>query len=111
MFNDSDRDKLKGLALRIEKAEKAVNPETGETGKQPNRASRSIVRAIRLGSDFVALVMGMAFFGWLVDRKFETAPWFMLGMILVGFCAGFWMIVRVATRPEDDQDQSDDVKE
>lgn len=108
MFNDSDRDKLDALTQRIEKAEVSANPEAVQTAKVSSQTSRSIVRAVRLGSDFVALVMGMAFFGWLVDRQFGTMPWFMLGMILIGFCAGFWMIVRVLSKPEPEEDQTKD---
>jgi len=111
MFNDSDRDKLHGLAKRIERAEEAAQPSTAQTGKSSDPASRSVVRAIRLGSDFIALVMGLAFFGWLVDRQLDCAPWFMLGMIVVGFIAGFWMIVRVVTKTQEDQDQNGEVKE
>ena len=104
MFNDSDRNKLDALSQRIEKAEEAANPQVAQTGKSSSRTSRSIVRAVRIGSDFVALVMGLAFFGWLVDRQFGIAPWFMLGMILVGFFSGFWMLFRVLSKPEPEED-------
>jgi len=104
MTNDSDRDRLDALAQKIEKATQAADPARKYAASESNAKSRAVVRAVHIGTDFVALVMGTAFVGWFVDRQLGTAPWFMLGMIIVGFFAGFWMVYRVATKPDDSQD-------
>lgn len=94
MFNDSDRNKLNALSRRIDEARKASDPvkQSEQGGLGPR--SRGLVRAVRIGSDFVALIMGMALFGWLADRHFGTAPWVMLVAISLGFVASFWILVR-----------------
>lgn len=106
MFNDSDRDKLDALSKRIGQAQEASDPKpkAGQEGDGP--LSRGVVGAVRLGSDFVALILGMAFFGWLADRQLETAPWIMLATISMGFVGGFWMLIRALVRKPDDNDQA-----
>ena len=113
MFNDSDRNKLDALNDRINEAKKASDPVfKGEQGGLGPR-SRGVVRAVRIGSDFVALIMGMAFFGWLADRHFETAPWIMLVAICIGFVASFWMLIRAVmnTKAADNNSDADDQEE
>lgn len=65
MFNDSDRDRLDALSKRIEQVQNASDPQhkLGQGGNEP--LSRGMVGAVKLGSDFVALILGMAFFGWI----------------------------------------------
>ncbi|MDD3181729.1 MAG: AtpZ/AtpI family protein [Alphaproteobacteria bacterium] len=113
MFNDSDRDKLKALSSRIGRAQdaSAPKPRNGQGGADP--LGRGVVGAVRLGSDFVALILGMAFFGWLADRQLDTAPWIMLVTITVGFVGGFWMLIRaLVCKPADEgQDLQDETKE
>lgn len=113
MFNDSDHDKLQGLAKRIGKAQEALNPAVKAEQGRVDPTSRGVVRAVKLGSDFVATILGMAFFGWLVDRQFGTAPWVMLVTISLGFVGSFWMLVRALGRKpaSDMQEPSDTEKE
>ena len=104
MFNDSDRDRLDALSKRIELAQDASDPRRKPEQGGNGPLSRGMVGAVKLGSDFVALILGMAFFGWLADRQLDTAPWVMLVAISVGFVGGFWMLIRALTRkPPDDE--------
>ena len=36
--------------------------------------------------------------GWLIDRWLGTAPWFFIGLLLLGVVAGFVELVRMALR-------------
>lgn len=107
MVNDSDRDRLDALEKRIAQAQKAADPATkaGANGSGP--MGKGALRAIRLASDFVALILGMAFFGWLADRQLDSAPWIMVAAVTVGFVGGCWMLVR-ALMPKDADAANDD---
>lgn len=106
MFNDSDRDRLDALSKRIEQAQDASDPQRKLEQGGNGPLSRGMVGAVKLGSDFVALILGMAFFGWLADRQLDTAPWIMLVAISVGFVGGFWMLIRALTRkPAEEEDK------
>jgi len=49
-----------------------------------------------LGMEFaLSEILGGAFGYWL-DKKFGTLPWCLLGGVLIGFCIGFYRIVKVA---------------
>lgn len=49
-----------------------------------------------LGMEFaLAEILGAALGFWL-DRKFGTLPWCLLGGVVLGFCVGFYRIVKVA---------------
>ncbi len=45
-------------------------------------------RGWAIGIEFVGAVLVSAFIGWLIDRFAGTAPWAMIGMLLLGFAAG-----------------------
>lgn len=107
MFNDSDRDKLDALSKRIGQAQDASEPKPVKEQAGDGPLGRGVVGAIKLGSDFVALILGMAFFGWLADRQMGSAPWIMLVMVSTGFIGGFWMMIRALVRkPVDDDKES-----
>ncbi|MGD8239851.1 MAG: AtpZ/AtpI family protein [Armatimonadota bacterium] len=36
--------------------------------------------------------------GWLIDRWLGTAPWFFIGLLLLGVAAGFAELIRMALR-------------
>ncbi|MBM3266477.1 MAG: AtpZ/AtpI family protein [Candidatus Sericytochromatia bacterium] len=40
--------------------------------------------------------------GLLLDRRFETAPWFMLGGLVLGFITGLVSILRLLNEPPSD---------
>jgi len=53
-----------------------------------------MIRAIRIGSDFVAMVMVPTALGGYLDEQFGTGPWLMLALLMLGFGLGFWVLVR-----------------
>lgn len=97
MNGDSNPEDLKALAERIARAEKAAQPvQTTEYVATHRRA----IKLVRVGSDFVALIVLAVFAGLYVDRWLGTAPWIMLGLLAVAFGAGFWMMVRFIGQQE-----------
>ena len=48
----------------------------------------ALARSSRVGFDFVVTVFAGAVLGWCIDWGFNTAPWGIVGMTLVGFASG-----------------------
>lgn len=94
MMNDSDRDRLDTLSARIARAEDAANPERKKEDGAPGLPNRAVLRAIRVGSDFVATVVVSTGLGWFADDQLGTGPWLMLLMLIIGFAVGFRMILK-----------------
>ncbi len=91
MNGDSNPEDLKALAERIARAEKAAEP---MQTTQHVATHRRAIKLVLVGSDFVALIVLAVFAGLYVDRWLGTAPWIMLGLLVVAFGSGFWMMVR-----------------
>ncbi len=98
MNNDSDRKKLEELNMRIEKAQEAADPISKTKDRDVAVQSRQAIRMIRIGSDFLAVIVVFGGIGWFLDGQLDTQPWLMLGLLIVGFITGFWMLVRVLFR-------------
>jgi ATP synthase protein I len=90
------------LAARL----KSLGERLGDAGSQPtiSPASRSnadpsaLARGFRLATEFVVGILAGAGLGWLVDRWFSTSPWGLIVLLLLGFVAGVFNVVR-ASRP------------
>jgi ATP synthase protein I len=57
----------------------------------------------RIGQQVIGHLIGAplagGFFGWLIDRVFETLPVFMLLFLFVGFGVGIRNVVRISKTP------------
>ncbi len=104
MVNDDDRGRLESLAKRIDLARKAADPASSEKAAEGARVHTQAAQMIRVGSDFVAVVVLAGALGWFLDRRFETAPWLMLAFLVVGFVFGFWTILRFLSKKTDNDD-------
>lgn len=80
----SDKEKLDDLSERIRKAEAGANPELKEES-HPIR---------NRGYDFVGTLIGSVILGVLLDRAFDTEPWFLVGMVVLGFIVGIMGVWR-----------------
>jgi ATP synthase protein I len=58
--------------------------------------SPGVAMAMRLASDFVAGVVVGAALGWGFDRLFDTSPWGLVVLLLLGFAAGLLNVIRSA---------------
>ncbi|MEE9163126.1 MAG: AtpZ/AtpI family protein [Candidatus Neomarinimicrobiota bacterium] len=50
-------------------------------------------------STMTGAVVGLGLLGFLLDRKFESAPYLLLAGLLVGLVVGFYDIWKVMFRP------------
>jgi F0F1-type ATP synthase assembly protein I len=93
----SDKEKLENLSKRIRqaKAEKEQKPKEEES---PWRNA---------GYDLGGTLIGSIIFGVLLDRLFGTAPWILVGMVVMGFITGLMGIWKMMQRP-DNSDKDDD---
>ncbi len=51
-------------------------------------------RSFALFWDFVGTVLAGAVVGWLIDRRFDTEPYWTLGLLVLGVIGGFVRLVR-----------------
>ena len=50
-------------------------------------------RSFALFWDFVGTVLAGAVIGWLIDRRFDTEPYWTLGLLILGVAGGFVRLV------------------
>ena len=74
--------------------------EARKAAEQPVRAAneKSSQDGYRLLADLVGGVLVGLGFGWLLDRYVNTAPWGMVGGLLIGMGASIFGVVRKATQ-------------
>ncbi len=52
------------------------------------------VRYSGIGLELAGATAGLAFLGYWIDGKFATAPWGMLGGVIIGLVGGLYNLVR-----------------
>lgn len=77
---------------------KTVDRRTAEKGKPDNAG---FAMALRLSTEFVTAILVGAGLGWGIDQLLGIAPWGMIILLLVGFCAGVLNVLRSAGRISD----------
>jgi ATP synthase protein I len=66
-----------------------------EEGREPSGESGSMSALAGLGLQFVIAILLCLYAGMWLDRKLGTSPWFVVGGIVVGASAGFFVMYRV----------------
>ena len=89
---------LRDLQARIDKARGAEGIREGRASSAATPSGLGV--ALRLSSELVAGVVVGGGLGWFVDRTFETSPFGLMALILIGFAAGTLNLVRAAARPK-----------
>jgi ATP synthase protein I len=87
------------LARRLDRLSRNLEDERRERAQDerpPKSDSAGYALAFRLASEFVAGVLVGAALGWGLDRVAGTSPWGLIGLLLLGFCAGVVNVVRAA---------------
>ncbi len=79
--------------LRTAQAEEAVR--TGRTRAKPDASYQEGNRVL---ADLLGGLIGGAAVGWVVDRAFGTSPGFLVGLMILGIVAGFWNIIKRASK-------------
>ena len=66
----------------------------GEVRAEVSR--KGYAEAMKLSSEFIAAIIVGAVLGYVFDRFVGTAPWGMIILLLLGFCAGVLNVLRSA---------------
>ena len=59
-------------------------------------SKQDLVTITTLGAEFAVSEILGAWFGFWLDKKCGTSPWFLLAGVCVGFVLGFYIILRAA---------------
>jgi len=62
-------------------------------------------RGWAVGVEFVGAVLVSSFIGWLIDRAAHTAPWGMIVLLVLGFCAGVRRAMQTSQEFDVDADE------
>jgi F0F1-type ATP synthase assembly protein I len=71
-------------------------PESKETPDQ--ETNRKSGMAYAAGFTLFASVAAFTGLGWLVDRWFQTDPWFLILGIVLGSIGGLYQFIRISSR-------------
>ncbi|QND49694.1 F0F1 ATP synthase assembly protein [Rhizobium lusitanum] len=83
--------------LGAELASRRAAVREGERGEVRAEVSRKgYAQAMKISSEFIAAIIVGAVLGYVFDRFVGTAPWGMIILLLLGFCAGVLNILRSA---------------
>ncbi len=83
--------------LGAELANKRSEMREGEREEVRAEVSRKgYAQAMKLSSEFIAAIIVGAVLGYVFDRFLGTAPWGMIILLLLGFCAGVLNVLRSA---------------
>ncbi len=85
------------LALRIAQARREREREDNRASQDHSRQMSGLARGMRIGTEFVAAIMVGTGLGYLIDLGLGSSPWGMLILLLVGFAAGVFNVIRVVT--------------
>ncbi|HEY8228192.1 MAG TPA: AtpZ/AtpI family protein [Pyrinomonadaceae bacterium] len=61
-------------------------------------ANRKSGLAYAAGFTLFASVAGFTLIGWLVDKWFQTTPWFLVLGIVLGSACGLYQFVRISSK-------------
>jgi len=70
--------------------------EPRETSDQDANRKSGLAYAARF--TLFASVAGLTLIGWLVDRWFQTAPWFLVLGIVLGSAIGLYQFIRISSK-------------
>lgn len=86
--------RLKRLEMQIDRKRPAAasDPSSRHESGQPS----SLGIAMRLSTEFVAGVLAGGLLGWGCDRLLGTKPWGLIVLLVLGFGAGIYNVMRVS---------------
>jgi ATP synthase protein I len=82
-----------GSELRAKRIE-AGEDDAKEASAEASR--KGYAEAMKLSSEFISAIVVGALLGYLFDRFVGTAPWGLIVLLLLGFCAGVLNVLRSA---------------
>jgi ATP synthase protein I len=87
--------RLQRLEAQLDRKRDAAPVRNRSSGQPPSGPS-ALGRAFRMSSEFVAGVIAGGGLGWLFDRLLGTSPWGMIVLLMLGFCAGIYNVMRAS---------------
>lgn len=72
--------------------------EPGTTAGEEQETTRRSGLAYAAGLSIFFSVLSFLLVGWLLDRWLETAPWMMVGGIVLGSAVGFYEFIRIISK-------------
>lgn len=91
---------LDELDARVKAAQQAQESRVGKPGGGPRGGTEKIGVGLRIGIELVAGVVVGTVLGLVLDRWLGTKPWLLIAGFLLGSCAGFLNVYRVAQAEE-----------
>jgi ATP synthase protein I len=97
------------LSARLRRLETQIERKRPQAAADPStrprtNGSSSLGQAMTLSTEFVAGVIAGGILGWIVDHVFGTKPWGLIVLLMLGFVAGVYNVMRVSgfsgARPE-----------
>src|SRR5260370_35193183 len=95
---DDDRNEPRAdeaaLAARLQRLgerlghHRSDRPSENDPAPGANADPSALAPGLRLSAEFVAGTLVGAAIGWVMDRGLGASPWGLVGLLLLGFCAG-----------------------
>jgi ATP synthase protein I len=76
--------------------------ETRRSSQAGSIAGQSFTRGYRLVAELIGGLLGGIGFGWLFDRFAHTAPWGLVGGVLIGSIVSSFAVIRTAGQMSDE---------
>ena len=80
------------------KAKRPASPAAQSGGSSPSDPT-AFGRAFRASTEFIAGIIAGGILGWLWDWGLGTKPWGLIVLLLLGFVAGIFNVLRTAGMP------------
>ncbi|GJE60359.1 AtpZ/AtpI family protein [Methylobacterium trifolii] len=87
--------RLRRLESQIDRKRPPAAPGTS-AGSKPSNGRSSLGQAMTLSTEFVAGVIAGGILGWIVDHVFGTKPWGLIVLLMLGFVAGVFNVMRAS---------------
>jgi len=89
------------LSARLRRLETQIERKRPQAAPDPSTRPRnggpsSLGQAMTISTEFVAGVIAGGILGWIVDHVFGTKPWGLIILLMLGFVAGVYNVMRVS---------------
>src|SRR5215218_8927262 len=88
-------ERFKRLESQLD-ARRTAGPHRANAPRPPRSDPSAMGRAFRMSTEFVAGVLAGGGLGYLLDRVAGTSPWGLIVLLLLGFGAGVYNVMRAS---------------